>query len=301
MAAGSYHNLALTSDGMIASWGYNADGALGNGSTSYSAVPVSVTRTGAQNPLVGRTVTAIAAGGTQSLALCSDGTLAAWGDNQYGQLGNGGTSDSSIPIQVNRTGVLAARTPTAIAVGTFHCLAACSDGRVVAWGYNGSRQLGDNTNSDRYTPVLVNNTGVLSGRIVDFVAAGLYGSAAICTDGTAAEWGDTNTPVPAAFNVSGILPGRTIFDVAAGSFYKVALTSPVPAPFRVTTMSRIAAGDVFIGFPTLEGVPYHIEWSDTLGVWARWGTVNGNGAELITRLPSLGGAAKRYFRAVAGQ
>jgi len=296
VAAGSYHNLALCSDGTIAAWGYNRDGGqLGNNSTVDSRVPVSVSRTG---PLLNRTVIAIAAGGGQSLALCSDGTLAAWGDNDDGQLGNNGTADSSVPVEVNRTGVLATRTPTAIAAGNRHCLAACSDGRVAAWGYNGSGQLGDNTSSNRSTPVLVvNNTGALSGRMVYAVAAGLYGSAAVCTDGTAAEWGDTNDPVPVVINVSGILPGRTIFDVAAGSFYKVALTSPSPAPFRVTTMSRIAAGDVFLGFPTLEGVSYHIDWSDMLGDWNRWGTVNGIGGELITRLTGHGAPPKRYFRA----
>ena len=71
--------------------------------------------------------------------------------------------------------------------------------------------------------------------------------------------------------------------------------------FRVSTLSRIAAGDVFIGFPTLEGVPYHIDWSDTLGVWNRWGTVNGIGGELITRLPGHGAPPQRFFRVVLTQ
>ena len=66
-------------------------------------------------------------------------------------------------------------------------------------------------------------------------------------------------------------------------------------------MSRIAAGDVFLGFPTLEGVAYHIDWSDTMGVWNRWGTVNGIGGELITRLPGHGAPPQRFFRASVDQ
>ena len=84
--------------------------------------------------------------------------------------------------------------------------------------------------------------------------------------------------------------------MAAGTYFKLVITSPAPAPFKVTTMSRIAAGDVFIGFPTLEGVPYPIDWCDALGAWNRWVTVNGTGSELITRLPGHGAPPQRFFR-----
>jgi len=234
IAAGSNHNLALCSDGTIAAWGMNYDGALGiNLIDCCRYTPVAVQRTG---PLLGKTVTAISAG-YHSLALCSDGTLAAWGDNQDGQLGNNSTNDSPVPVEVSRAGVLSTRTPTAITAGAYHCLASCSDGRVVAWGYNGARQLGDNTNINRSAPVLVNNTGVLSGKTVYAIAAGLYGSAAVCTDGTGAEWGDTHDPVPVAINFSGVLPGSTVLDVAAGSQFKLAIISAAPAPPTVSNIS----------------------------------------------------------------
>jgi alpha-tubulin suppressor-like RCC1 family protein len=297
VSAGGFHNLALCSDGTIAAWGMNYDGALGiNLIDCCRSTPVAVQRTG---PLLNRTVISISAG-YHSLALCSDGTLAAWGENDYGQLGNNSTSDSAIPVEVSWAGVLSTRTPSSIAAGSYHSLAVCTDGRVAAWGYNGSRQLGDGSTSNRYTPVLVSNSGVLAGKFAHTVAAGLYSSAAVCTDGTAFEWGASTSGI-SAINIFGILPGHTIFDIAAGSSFKLALTSPPAAPFKVTTMHHIAAGDVFLGFPTLEGVPYRIEWSDGLSAWANWGTVNGTGGELITRLPGYGAIPKRFFRAVVDQ
>ena len=83
-----------------------------------------------------------------SLALKSDGTVWAWGYNNYGQLGDGTTTDRHTPVSVSGlTGV------TAIAGGYGHSLALKSDGTVWAWGYNSYGQLGDGTTTDRHTPV----------------------------------------------------------------------------------------------------------------------------------------------------
>src|SRR4051812_26002717 len=88
----------------------------------------------------GKTVVAIAAGAYHSLALCSDGTVAAWGSNVSGQLGN--TSAAQItryPVAVS----LGGRKAVGLAAGETHSLARCSDGTVVAWGAGGL--IGDNT------------------------------------------------------------------------------------------------------------------------------------------------------------
>lgn len=292
-AAGYYHCLALLSDGTIASWGHNYYGQLGNGGTTISGVPVAVA--------LNKSVASIAAAGYHSIALCNDGTLAVWGDNTYGQIGNNTETPSAVPLAVNSFGVLAGGSVAAVGGGYGHTLAVLSDGRMAAWGWNNSGQLGDGFTGDRRrTPVFVSNSGVLAGRIVRSAAGGLYSSAAICTDGTAAEWGENNR-VPVPINLSGVLAGRSVFSVAAGASFKLGLTSPPAAPFKVTTMHHIAAGDVFIGFPTLEGVPYRIEWSDSLNAWANWGTVNGIGGELITRLPGYGAIPRRFFRVSVDQ
>ena len=79
-------------------------------------VPVLVDRTGV---LAGKDVVAIAAGTAHSLALCADGTLAAWGSNYYGMLGNNSTSNSSVPVLVDATGALAGKKVVAIAAGGY--------------------------------------------------------------------------------------------------------------------------------------------------------------------------------------
>ena len=126
---------ALSNLGTIQAWGENAQGELGNGTTANSNTPVPV------SALSG--VAAIAAGGSGvaaldrfSLALLSNGTAWAWGNNQDGQLGNGTTTNSSTPSAVSAlSGV------TAIAAGAGHALALLNNGTIWAWGNNADGQL----------------------------------------------------------------------------------------------------------------------------------------------------------------
>jgi len=93
IAGGRVHSLALKNDGTVWAWGYNADGQLGNGTNADSNVPVQV------SSLTG--IIAIAGGREfHSLALKNDGTVWAWGDNYYGEIGNGSNTNSNVPVQV---------------------------------------------------------------------------------------------------------------------------------------------------------------------------------------------------------
>ena len=178
IAGGTFHSLALCSDGTVASWGYGGYGQLGNNSTASSLVPVAVTATGV---LSGKTVIAIAGGLNHSLnhslALCSDGTLAAWGENGQGQLGNNSTTQSLVPVAVTSSGVLSGKTVIAIAGGGSHSLALCSEGTVAAWGYNDYGQPGNNSTANSSVPVT--SYGVLSGKTVIAIAEGNSHSLAI--------------------------------------------------------------------------------------------------------------------------
>src|SRR5207237_1283877 len=121
----------------------------------------------------------IAAGGSHSVAIASDGTLLTWGDNSYGQLGNGSNSPYFAPLRVpNLAGV------TAVAAGARHMLVLKSDGTVWAFGSNGSGQLGDGTTTSRATPVQV--SGLTN---VTAIAAGSFHSLALKADGTLWTWG----------------------------------------------------------------------------------------------------------------
>jgi len=126
VSAGGAHVLALKEDGTVWAWGDNYEGQLGNGTFADGvAVPAQVP--GLTN------IVAVAAGADHSLALRSDGTLWVWGDNSYGELGNGtrnppGINGTPSPIQVPISGVVA------IAAGYEFSIALKTDGTVWAWG-----------------------------------------------------------------------------------------------------------------------------------------------------------------------
>ncbi|MEP2776553.1 MAG: choice-of-anchor D domain-containing protein [Luteolibacter sp.] len=234
IAVGATHSLALCTDGTLAAWGYNYNGQLGDNSTTQRNVPVAVSVASGTSVLSGKTVTSIAAGFHHSLALCTDGTLAAWGYNYYGQLGNSSTGQRNAPVAVNAAGALSNKTVESIAGGAQHSLALCTDGTAVAWGYNGYGQLGDNSTAQRTTPGAVNTavgTSALSGKTVVSIASGAYHSLALCTDGTAVAWGQnsngqlgdnstTQRNAPVAVNTVGgtsVLSGASVSALSAGS------------------------------------------------------------------------------------
>jgi hypothetical protein len=124
-------------------------------------------------------VSALAAGGTFSLASLSDGTVRSWGWNKYGQLGNGNTLTSNVPVPVS--GLAGVK---AIVAGTDFGLALKTDGSVWGWGNNHYGQLGNGGNQDSPVPVRVSG---LAGVIA--VAAGSAHGLALKADGTVWVWG----------------------------------------------------------------------------------------------------------------
>jgi len=235
LAAGAPSALqASGTSGSAYAWGYNADGELGNNSTTNSSVPVAVSLP------TGVTATAIAAGRFHSLASGSDGTLYAWGYNGYGELGNNSTTDSDVPVVVSLpSGV----TATAIAAGGYHSLAIGSDGTLYTWGYNGYGELGNNSTTDSSVPVAVSlPTGVTPTAI----AAGRFHSLASGSDGKLYAWGynyygqlGNNSTTDSHFPVVVSLPaGVTATAIAAGDYHSLAILSSRPtaalvAHFRV--------------------------------------------------------------------
>jgi hypothetical protein len=95
------HSLALCSDGTVAAWGGNVFGHLGDNTTSDRHIPVAVNTTAGISALYSKTVASIGIDVDSSLALCSDGTLTAWGNNYDGQLGDTTTTDRQAPVKVN--------------------------------------------------------------------------------------------------------------------------------------------------------------------------------------------------------
>jgi len=266
IGTGTYHNLVLCSDGTIATWGYNTYGQLGNNTTTNSSLPVAVTTAG--TPLAGRSVVSVSAGGYHNLALCSDGTIVTWGYNFYGQLGNGTTTNSSVPIAVPTTGtVLAGKTVVAVVAGHYHSMALCSDGTIATWGYNNNGQLGNNSTTQSNVPVAVINTGVLAGKTVTGLYSGYYHCMATCSDGTVVAWGynsngqlgnnsTTQSNVPVAVSTAPLAAGEVFMQVSAGqsAYHNLALVaSPVPAVTTLAATSVTATTAVLNGTVNANG------------------------------------------------
>jgi alpha-tubulin suppressor-like RCC1 family protein len=154
-------------------WGQNLFGQLGDGAfNSSSNVPMQV--------LGLKFVAAVSAGGHHSLALLADGTVVAWGEDEFGQLGDGTTDTSNVPVAV--TGLSGVK---AIAAGGHHSLALLSNGTVMAWGDNEGGQLGDGSRTAREVPVAV--TGLTGAKAI---SAGGGHSLALLNNGTVMAWGE---------------------------------------------------------------------------------------------------------------
>ena len=135
--AGRDHSLAVRSDGTVWAWGFNRHGELGDGTAKTRTLPVQVRR---KNGDALANIVAVAAGANHSLALRSDGTAWAWGDNADGQLGDGTFMTRLRAVKVaSLSGVeqIAGARQNSIAVTTAGC--------VYTWGENTYGQLGDGT------------------------------------------------------------------------------------------------------------------------------------------------------------
>ncbi len=172
LASGRNHSCVVRRDGSVACWGYNFDGQLGNGEGgNRSNVPVAVVS-------VSRAVM-VAAGGNFSCALRSSGSVACWGGNASGQLGNGRQTASPTPVAV--TGLTGA---VAIAAGQAHACAVKSDGEVVCWGDGKNGQLGNAAAQTSLTPVVADGVPAAS-----LVALGDRSSCALTRTGSVFCWG----------------------------------------------------------------------------------------------------------------
>ncbi len=248
VSSGDGFSCFLSGEGGVACWGDNHLGALGDGTTNTSNLPVKVSG-------LSTGVTAISAGGDHACALLKNGGVKCWGYNQYGQLGDGTVESRRHPVDVRRVAIglittYVPRTPRPgvteindlpVAVsglesgvaeisagGSFTC-ALMEDGGVKCWGFNGGGQLGDGTNENKDLPT--NVKGLESGAAS--VSAGISHACALMKNSGVKCWGfnfygqlgdgtdeSSNLPV----DVAGLANGVTAIS-AGGAHTCAGLTS----------------------------------------------------------------------------
>ncbi len=149
----------ISDSGKLYCWGDGHNGALGNGTTTYSNPhPVAVSTGGSSAIPVSATMVYVASNNAVSCAVDSTGDAYCWGLNYLGQLGNNSTTDSSTPVKVLKGSPSAIPTTarlTSISTGGNHVCALDSDGNAYCWGSNYSGSLGNASNTNSLVPVLV--------------------------------------------------------------------------------------------------------------------------------------------------
>jgi alpha-tubulin suppressor-like RCC1 family protein len=205
VAAGTWQACALSNGGSVSCWGSNFSGQLGDGTTTPRTTPVAVSG-------LSSGIKTIAAGSDSTCAVTNAGGVKCWGSNNYGQLGDGTTDDSSVPVDVSglTSGV------DAVTVGDGHSCALMDTGGVKCWGTDGA--------GTSLTPLDV--PGLDSG--VKALASGWYHACALRNDGSDWCWGqmpnaagyfDYLSPPGTPFLTSGIKA------IGAGSYTTCAVTT----------------------------------------------------------------------------
>jgi len=222
IAASGTVSAALTTDGRVFTWGYNAFGQLGIGNNDPQPSPGPV-----EVKSLGTDVRAIVIG-AYSVALKLDGSVFTWGTNSFGSLGNNGTPNDEVfkPVRVidPGSGIFA------IAGGASgsHVLALKDNGTVLAWGANSAGQLGDDSTINRFGRTLVPG-------LADVVAVAVGGSHSLArkSDGTILAWGsngsgqlgDGTIQASQHFVDVSVPPGPPITAVSACASHALALRS----------------------------------------------------------------------------
>jgi len=224
-----FHNVALKYDGTVWSWGLNAYGQLGDGTTNDEWSPVQ-TGLGASPPLTN----VIKLGGRPyfTLAVKSDGTVWAWGMNRYGNMGNGSVNplpgpQVTVPVLVSNSSAGGAiNNPRQVTCGYQFGAALTTNGTVWTWGSGSHGELGQGATVTNYVPVQV--PGLTN---ITAISAGWFHILALKSDGTVWGWGNNpngelgdGTAVN-RFSPVQVLNVSNIVSVSGGDDHSTALAS----------------------------------------------------------------------------
>jgi alpha-tubulin suppressor-like RCC1 family protein len=194
ISAGGLFTCAITSNGAVRCWGYNAEGQLGYGNTKNIGDDETPGSVGTVD-LGGHTAVELATGNSHTCALLEDRTVRCWGRGLEGQLGYGNTQnigDNETPGSVGPVNLGTGRTAVEISSTGSDTCALLDNGTVKCWGFNPEGQLGygnTTTIGDNETPASVGPVNLGEGRTAVAISTGNSHTCAILDNGTVRCWG----------------------------------------------------------------------------------------------------------------
>ncbi|MBU1020898.1 MAG: InlB B-repeat-containing protein, partial [Firmicutes bacterium] len=188
--SGRSHTAALTSDYQLFVWGSNSNGQLGNGTITYSLIPLDITSE--FNLGIGETIVLVKLGDFHSAVLTSLGRVFLWGGNNYGQLGNGTQIDQLTPLDItSEFNLNPSEMIVSIELGANHSAALTSSGRIFIWGCNWSGRLGNNSDIDSSVPIdITNQFNLDTGDYITVINLGGVHSSALTSNSRLFMWGE---------------------------------------------------------------------------------------------------------------
>jgi alpha-tubulin suppressor-like RCC1 family protein len=223
IAGGGCHTAGIKQDGTLWTWGLNDCGQLGDCTLVQKSSPV-------REITSSSTWCRVSAGACHTSGIKTDGALWSWGNGGYGQLGFGGSSSQSAPVQE----ATFSTTWCQVAAGFRHTAGVKTDGSLWAWGSNCCGALGDGTITTRLIPVREISSSTNWCQVS--AAGGFFGStggkttSAVKTDGTLWSWGynacgqlGNNSTVDRCSPVREITSSTTWRQVSVGSAHTAAI------------------------------------------------------------------------------
>jgi len=197
VSAGGSHTCAILDNGDMKCWGYDGYGQLGDGGTTHtSSTYTNAPSSTAIDLGTGRTAVAVSAGHGHTCAVLDNGDLKCWGSDEYGQLGDGGTTHTSSTYTTAPSSTAidlgTGRTAVAVSAGKYHTCAILDNGDLKCWGRDNSGQLGNGVTSTDPTSPPSSAINLGSGRTAAAVAAGNFHTCAILDNGDLKCWGSDN-------------------------------------------------------------------------------------------------------------
>ena len=240
ISSGGSHTCALTEGGNVKCWGAGGKGRLGNGATANSSTPVDVQASSTDTSALSG-IAAISSGSSHTCAVTTGGNVKCWGSGDRGRLGNGATTDSLTPVEVqaSSTDPSALGDIAGISSGSTHTCAVTTGGNVKCWGRGDQGRLGNGATTDSSTPVEVQASSTDPSALGDIAGISSGGShtCAVTIGGNVKCWGNGDfgqlgnkatissaTPVDVQASSTGTSALSGIAVISSGSSHSCALT-----------------------------------------------------------------------------